>query len=145
MYILALSGGVFTSFYLLYRRLKKTEMELLKTKAMLNRVVIERFMFSEQVNDDSIFKEGLITLSKRLFNLLKKKYNLSATNYSELVDELDYIDMKKELKDKLKEFFNVITLIEYSRESLTESKKRALKQQAIELIKSMGPSPVGQE
>ena len=137
LFAIGLSALTFLN-YQLYKKLRLTQKELEATKAKLNKVIIENILFAEQTDERSLFKENVLNLARKLFLALKRKLNLKATNYSELVSEIEKLNLKKEVKDQLVDFFNSIILLEYSKESLSREKKRMLKEQAIALLKRMG-------
>jgi len=132
---LAFSGFIFYYFKKSEDRLKS---EISRQKALLQRIMVEDIMFSESTKGRDLFKENVVTLARKIFTYLKRRYGLKATNYSELVEELRNMDMKTQAKEELIDFFNSIILLEYSKRSLDEMKKRELKRKAIEMIKRMG-------
>ena len=137
--------GLGILYFLLLRRIKAQERSLIKIRATIQRVLLEKVVVPE-VTETELFKESLSNLSKRIFQILKRTYNLKATTLSELLEEVRTIPIEdKELKKKLIDFIDSIITLEYSGRTPTQRERMKIKTQAIELIKRMGLLRVARE
>jgi len=134
------------SLYFFIKKTNELKKEVAKQKALLNKFLIEEIMLSEEIGEGKdIFKENLSSLAKRIFEHIKTRYNLKSTDYSEIVEEIRNIEINPKIKSNLIEFFESMSMIEYSGNPLTESERKNLKEKAIELIKNMGQLQIKQE
>ena len=135
---LAAVGGL---FYYFRKEIKKMNEEILRQKTVFNKFILEDVMFAEDVGSKKLFKENVINLARKIFIFLKRRYGLKSTNYAELIEELKKLEIKQEVRKQLIEFFDSIILLEYSKNTLSESEKKELKKKAVNLIKKMGHIP----
>ena len=143
--LVATVAAPFRVYLMLKKEVDKYRAELERQKALMGKVFVENIMFGENFKDESIFKQNVLTVAKQFFRLLKRKYNLKATNYIELIDEIKNMDISPEIKDKIIEFFDTIILLEYSKHDLSPKRKRELKEMVVEIVKRMGEPPVKPE
>ncbi len=141
--IVSLTSLCAIGFTFLYfkKKIESLRAEILRQKALFNKFIVEDVMFAEDAKSKNLFRENIVNLARKIFLFLKRRYGLKATNYAELIEELKNIEMKPLLKQELIDFFSSIILLEYSKESLSETQKRKLKKKAIEMIKRMGHIP----
>ncbi len=132
-------------YLILRKEVNKYREELERQKALMGKVFVENIMFGEDFKDENIFKQNVLTVAKQFFKLLKRKYNLKATNYIELIEEIKKLEINQEIKDKIIEFFDTIILLEYSKHDLSPKRKRELKKMVVEIVKRMGQPPVKPE
>lgn len=131
-------GISLTSFLVYRKRINKIEKRVIILHNELNRIVWENVFILGGKGEKELFKEGLLELAKRLFKLVKKRFRIHATDYSELIDELEEREIKPKLKASLIEFFSAILALQYSNRKISDIEKIRLKREAIELIKKMG-------
>ena len=130
-----------TVFYSM-QRIKRIEARLMKLYNEFNRLYLENVVLMGAEDGKELFKENLLSLAKKLFKLVKKRYGLqNVTDYSELVDALREINLQPKLKASLIDFFSAITMLQYSNEQLSYTERKKLKQSAVELIKRLAPTP----
>ena len=120
----------------LWRELNKEEQAMMELHNKVNLLSLESKITPQFNADNSELRDSLSTLAKRLFQLIKSRYNLDVTTYSELVDQLTKLDVP--LKSELIDFFSNMVVLEYSNVPLPPAKKRKLKEEVINLIKRLG-------
>lgn len=131
----------FTIFYSV-KSTKRIESKLMKLSNAFNQLYLENVVLVGAEDSKELFKENLLSLAKKLFKLVKKKYGLdNVTDYSELVDALRGINLQPKLKASLIEFFSAITMLQYSNEQLSYTERKKLKKDAVELIRKLAPTP----
>jgi len=80
--------------------------------------------------------KGIDDLASILFNNVKKHFHFKATSYSELVDEINACpQLKNELGELLKDFFNKMIQISYQKEEIAEEEKDRLRKEIKAIVR----------
>lgn len=119
----------------LYSEQKNLKKEIAKQATIINQLMLKDLISSEVSTSDDLLKQNLLPLARRIFKFIKVKGKFKATSYPELVEELKNSNIEPNLKNDLIDFFNTISLIEYSNEKLSEEKKEELREKALKIIK----------
>lgn len=80
--------------------------------------------------------KGVDDLAGTLFNKIKRHFNFKASSYSELVDEINSCpQLKNELGELLKDFFNKMIQVSYQKEKISEEEKDKLRKEIKAIVR----------
>ncbi|MEM5813155.1 MAG: hypothetical protein QW480_00695 [Candidatus Aenigmatarchaeota archaeon] len=135
IFIIIITLTFFILFYKLLSEQKNLKKEIAKQATIINQLMLKDLISSEGSASEDILKQNLLPLARRIFKFIKIKGRFKATSYPELVEELKNSNIEPNLKNDLIEFFNAISLIEYSNEKLSDEKREELRLKALKIIK----------
>jgi len=80
--------------------------------------------------------KGVNDFAGTLFNKIKRQFNFKASSYSELIDEINACpQLKNELGDLLKDFFNKMIQVSYQKKEISEKEKDRLRKEIKAIVR----------
>ncbi len=139
--ILALSCAVAFEFYYFRKSMENYEREVKHLRAIINKISID-FMIEHMLEsgDGEKFRKNIIRLGEKIFNHLKKKYNLpEVSTYMEMKKRiLENDTIPQDEKVDIVEFLDDMIYLEYSSRGLTMKKREKMKRTLIKMLRRMG-------
>lgn len=129
----ALGVALGTGYYL-WRKMIQMQESFDRLNHEISDVVIDSKL-------NSAFADGslhnLDKLAKQVFQKTKMKFNIEAESYSEIASELNRVNMNKDFRKVLSDFFEQMIKISYRGQNLTPEETSDLQKQIRVIIRSL--------
>ncbi|MCF7861923.1 hypothetical protein K9M79_06780 [Candidatus Woesearchaeota archaeon] len=120
--------------YILFKRIKRIEEKIFR-KFLEVSFTAE---ISEIFSNDELQEEKISYLARKIFTFVKDKFQLKATTYTELIEELKATDaIGDSISSLLIDFFNDLITIQYQEKSLDGEEKKLFKDKTIIIAKKL--------
>ncbi len=140
--ISGITGGVVIfQFFIMRKNFEKIENEIKKLRAIVNKLSFDLLIDRLFESTGEVARKKISELGERIFELLKKKYNMNdVTTYMEMKKRIEKIEMDEEEKAEIMEFLNAMIYLEYSARTLSSKKKERLRKILVRMLRKVAGS-----
>ncbi len=135
------AGIVLFQFFIIRKNFEKIEKEIKKLRAIVNKLSFDLLIDRLFESTGEVARKKISELGERIFELLKKKYNMNdVTTYMEMKKRIEKMEMDEEEKAEIMEFLNAMIYLEYSAKTLSTKRKEKLRKILVRMLRKVAGS-----